>query len=561
MGTSLLVIVPGAVAQTFEETQQDYRHGDYEKVIKTASKKIEDYDYGGDWRLLLIKTLLTVGRYHEAHTNALAALHDYSDGLEKHLLARETYLYENDAESANRQLMEIRLLIERRSGRFQTEDIVPLGRALLMLGVEPRLVLDNCFRRAETMSPPQREAFLASGQLALDKHDYALAADAFRAGLKQFADDPDLEAGLAQAFEPSDREEMSMAIHAALEVNPRHIPSLLLLADHLIDAEEYEDAEKQLSLVLKVNPHNPEALAYRAVLAHLRNDTAGEENFRANALQFWKNNPRVDYIIGLKLAQKYRFSEGAAAQKRALAFDPTYLPAQRELAEDLLRLGQSDEGWKLVHQVHASDNYDVAIYNLITLHDQMAKYQTLTNSDFIVHMTPQEARLYGDSVLELLGRAKATLCKKYGIELTQPTTVDIFPEQKDFAVRTFGLPGNPGYLGVCFGSVITANSPASQAPNPANWQDVLWHEFCHVVTLNATKNRMPRWISEGISVYEERQASPAWGANMDLANRAAILKGKLTPLGELSSAFLTPKNGEQLQFAYYESSLVVEFLV
>jgi tetratricopeptide (TPR) repeat protein len=176
-------------------------------------------------------------------------------------------------------------------------------------------------------------------------------------------------------------------------------------------------------------------------------------------------------------------------------------------------------------------------------------------------MSALEARLYGDRVLDLLGRARAALCRKYGVELTRPTVVEIFPDQRDFAVRTFGMPGNPGYLGVCFGSVITANSPASQAPNPANWEDVLWHEFCHVVTLNDTKNRMPRWLSEGISVYEERQADPAWGERMNLAYRDTILKGDLTPLGELSGAFLQPKNGESLQFAYYESSLVVEYIV
>ena len=38
---------------------------------------------------------------------------------------------------------------------------------------------------------------------------------------------------------------------------------------------------------------------------------------------------------------------------------------------------------------------------------------------------------------------------------------EVFAEQKDFAVRTFGMPDNPGYLGVCFGSVITANGPAA----------------------------------------------------------------------------------------------------
>ncbi len=89
--------------------------------------------------------------------------------------------------------------------------------------------------------------------------------------------------------------------------------------------------------------------------------------------------------------------------------------------------------------------------------------------------------------------------------------VEIFPQQKEFAVRTFGLPGADGLLGVCFGRVITANSPASQGEHPSNWEAVLWHEFCHVVTLSKTRNKMPRWLSEGISVYEEGQRGPRLG--------------------------------------------------
>ena len=89
--------------------------------------------------------------------------------------------------------------------------------------------------------------------------------------------------------------------------------------------------------------------------------------------------------------------------------------------------------------------------------------------------------------------------------------VEIFPQKKEFAVRTFGLPGAEGFLGVCFGRVITANSPASQGEHPSNWESVLWHEYCHVVTLNKTRNKMPRWLSEGISVYEEGLAGPGLG--------------------------------------------------
>jgi hypothetical protein len=548
-------------AQEIEEAQEQFRRGNYEEVIQIAQKNV---DAGGspDWRLLLIRAQLTTGRYPEARTNALKAVNSFPTSLQTLLLARQADLFQNELESASRRVSEMQVYVQRRIQSAQTgEGLVDIGQALLLVGIEPRLVLENFFRRAEKLESPPREAFQATGELALDKHDFALAADAFRAGLAKFPDDPDLQAGLARAFESGDRDEMLKAITAALAINPRNVPSLLLMADHLIDAEQYDDAERQLGLVLKVNPYQPEALAYRAVLAHLRNDPEHEKEFRELGLRFWKTNPQVDHLIGLKLSQKYRFEEGAAAQKRALAFEPNYLPARRQLAEDYLRLGQNEQGWELAKAVHDQDAYDVTAYNLTVLHDQMAKFQTLTNADFIVHMSPLEAQLYGDRVLELLVRAKETLGRKYGVELTRPTTVEIFPEQKDFAVRTFGMPGNPGYLGVCFGSVITANSPASQAPNPANWEDVLWHEFCHVITLNATRNRMPRWLSEGISVYEERQANPAWGDKMNLAFRGLILKDELTPLGKLSSAFLTPKNGEYLQFAYYESSLVVEFIV
>ncbi len=72
---------------------------------------------------------------------------------------------------------------------------------------------------------------------------------------------------------------------------------------------------------------------------------------------------------------------------------------------------------------------------------------------------------------------------------------------------------------------------------------------------------MPRWLSEGISVYEEERADPAWATAMNPKFRAMILGPELTPLSQLSAAFLNAKTSLHLQFAYYESALAVEFLV
>ena len=232
-----------------------------------------------------------------------------------------------------------------------------------------------------------------------------------------------------------------------------------------------------------------------------------------------------------------------------------------QLSQDLLRLGREDEGWEAADAAFARDAYNVQTFNLLELRDELAKFRTLENEHFIVRMDAREADVYGDRVLALLERAREKLCSKYELDLAGKITIEIFPDPNDFAVRTFGMPAVSGYLGVCFGKVITANSPASQAEHPSNWEAVLWHEFCHVVTLELTHNKMPRWLSEGISVYEELQEDPTWGQQMTPRYRQMILDGELTPIGDLSSAFLSPKSPFHVQFAYFESALVVEYIV
>jgi tetratricopeptide (TPR) repeat protein len=297
------------------------------------------------------------------------------------------------------------------------------------------------------------------------------------------------------------------------------------------------------------------------VLAHLAGDAKGEGEARTQGLAAWATNPAVDYWIGEKLSSKYRFAEGAAHQRQALTFAPNYRPARVQLCQDLLRLGQEEEGWKLAAAVFEEDPYNVVAFNLIELRDHLAKFREIKNDHFLLRMDDREAQVYGDRAMALLERARTKLCAKYGAELGGPVTVEIFPRQQDFAIRTFGLPGGAGFLGVCFGPVVTVNSPASRMAHPADWEAILWHEFCHSVTLHVTRNNLPRWLSEGISVYEERQENAAWGQVMNPQYRDLILEGGATSVSQLSGAFLKPPSPMHLQFAYYESSMVVRYIV
>ncbi|HWN94905.1 MAG TPA: hypothetical protein VNT99_07720, partial [Methylomirabilota bacterium] len=520
-------------------------------------------EYEEEWRTLLARSLCRVGQYEKAGITMSNALDRYSWSIPIRLLAHEVLPYAGATNRAAEALREIESLLSARTDwRFRdVASLIAVGKAMLLLGADPRRVLDNIYEQARKANPDSRDVYIAMGELALDKHDSALAAKQFNAGLRRFEDDPDMHFGLARAFQSGDRKQMLLNAAAALEENTNHVGAMLLIAQHLIDAEEYEGASNLLARALTVNPWQPEAWAYRAVLNHLENDADGETAARDKALKFWRTNPQVDFLIGQKLSQKYRFAEGAAYQRRALAFDPGFVSAKAQLAQDLLRLGDEADGWRLAAEAHEEDEYDVTSFNLITLKDKLGKFRTLTNADFIVRMGTNEAPIYGQEVLALLSRAKSNLVEKYGITLSRPTIVEIFPEQKDFGVRTFGIPDNPGFLGVCFGAVVTANSPASQTGHAANWQAVLWHEFAHVITLQMTRNKMPRWLSEGISVFEELQENPTWGQRMTAKYREMILGDDFTPMGELSSAFLAPKTPLHLQFAYYESALAVEFIV
>ena len=237
------------------------------------------------------------------------------------------------------------------------------------------------------------------------------------------------------------------------------------------------------------------------------------------------------------------------------------MPAKIRLAQDLLRLGKEEEGWKLADESFAADGYNVVAHNLVTLQENIARFRTLEDDGFIVRMDAREADIYGRRVLDLLKRARRDAMRQVRSAAPQPMIVELFPAQQDFAIRTFGLPGGAGFLGVCFGTVITANSPASQDASPSCWEATLWHEFCHVVTLNKTSNKMPRWLSEGISVYEERQADRTWGQTMTPKYREMMLGDGFVPMSKLSGAFLSPPSPLHLQFAYFESSLAVEYLV
>jgi len=562
MAVSLwLVALPLSAVDTLADARERLRRGDYAGCVAAVSESQDVWNR--DVQLLRVRALMITGPALEAVKAADQQARRWFRNIEALMLLHDALVQIGQGKAAESILAHIQELGQRTPPQtWSPADRVALGRAMVHLNEEPKRVLDLYFKSATTQDPTYLLGYLAAGELALSKNDYALAAQFYTAAAKHDADDADVRLGLARAAKPDDRVVMLQHIEAALRTNPNHVGSLLLKTEHEIDTEAYEQAAATLDRVAAINAALPELWCYRAVLAHLAGDEQAQAAARAKALEPWPTNPAVDHLIGRKLSEKYRFVEGAEHQRRALEFAPKKLPATIQLAQDLLRLGQGkdQEGWALAEHVAKTDGYNVVAHNLATLRRHLNELETIENDRFIVRMDPREAQVYGAEVMALLDESSRVLCGKYGLQLDGKITVEIYPDQQDFAIRTFGVPGGVGYLGVCFGKVITMNSPAGLTAGAANWRSVLWHEFCHTVTLHMTRNRMPRWLSEGISVHEELQRDPSWGQRMTPDYRRMVLGGELSPLGQMSGAFLNPPSGRHLMFAYYQSALAVEFL-
>ena len=549
-------------AETVASCQQMLYAGRYEDCLKATTDAVTNKSYGEEWPILKADSELALGKYPEALETVTAGIERYSWSVRLRLLQYKSALANGKRDLAAAALVETEKLVSSASWRYtDADDLVALGEIAIALGADAKAVQEGFFERARKNYPNRPDGFLAAGRLALKKGDVSFAAELLTAAEKTMPDQADINFLLSEAYRTSDAEKATEFLKKSLELNSNYAPALLRITEQQIDREEYEQAEKTIQQLLTVNPNLPEAHSLQSVIWHLRNDEAAAETSRAAALKFSTTNPEVDHLIGRKLSQKYRFAEGAASQRKALEADVEFVEARIQLAQDLLRLGLEEEGWQQAEQANKADGYNTTLFNLLKLKDSLGRFTTVSSEHFQVRMETNEAAVYGPRVLALLEQAWTDATGRYEFTPEVPVYVEIYPRVDDFAVRTFGVPDVAGFLGVCFGKVVTANSPVTRKENPGSWESVLWHEFCHVITLQKTSNRMPRWLSEGISVFEERRTDSRWGQHMTPDFRSRILAGDVTPVAELSSAFLTAKSGEDLNFAYYESSMLVEHLV
>jgi len=104
------------------------------------------------------------------------------------------------------------------------------------------------------------------------------------------------------------------------------------------------------------------------------------------------------------------------------------------------------------------------------------------------------------------------------------------------------------------------DSPRARDVGDLNYGSTAWHELAHTFTLGLSAWRVPRWISEGLSVMEERRAGHGWGADVSADFLAVYKGGALPTASHINEGLVRPAFPAEIGFSYYEASLVMAMI-
>lgn len=532
--------------------------GDYSTAEAKAKEFLKADAGDGSVRVALGEALFQTGRYADAGAEFEKATAQSKGAIWlRAVLGRARALFAVGRDEQGRELLQELIRYYNSNPPSSAEELTLVARGLVYL--EKFKDANDLYIDAREADSEYVEAYISQGVLLNEKYNYGDAASLFRDALKINSNSADARVGLAHSKRLESNEEPLAEVDRALAINANHTGALVLRAWLDLEAGRPEGAEERIRRALQVAPSLVDAMAIRAAgfyLADKKPDLEGEIK-RALA-----TNPRAGSLFST-LAHfaviNRRYAESVEFGRRAVELSPRLWPARTELGIQLLRTGREAEGRAELQRTFDGDPFNVWAKNTLDLLDSMREFRDTVRSPFIVRAAAKDSDVVSTYAADLLEDAHKKLTAKYKFTPRGPITVELFSNHEDFAVRSLGLPGL-GALGVCFGQVIAMDSPLAREAGSFNWGSTLWHEFAHVITLQITDYRIPRWFSEGLSVFEERRARPGWGDDWIPQWLKAFSDGRFVKIDDLEAAFTRPRSPDQVPLAYFQASMLCEYI-
>ena len=261
-----------------------------------------------------------------------------------------------------------------------------------------------------------------------------------------------------------------------------------------------------------------------------------------------------------------RYRAAIDMYQKAVDIEPGLATAHEELGINLLRDNQMTRARQHLETAYELDPFSPRAVNTLRLMDSYSDFRLVDDTPVVEGDVPIVLRLHEDEsaaiapyATKLTRDSIAVFTERYGFDLREPVVIEMYPDHEDFAVRTAGMPGL-GILGATFGYVIAMDSPSGRPSQQFQWGTTLWHEMAHVFTLEATNHLVPRWYSEGISVFEEWRTGPNPGVRIPMSVYNAMKDDRFLPIANLDEGFLRPTYDEQIIVSYMQAGLVCDFI-
>lgn len=427
---------------------------------------------------------------------------------------------------------------------------------------------NDIFIRATKKGDVPFSLYVDWGRLYLEKYNPAEAESIFKDGLKAAEKDSglperwskaDLYLGLAEALDAESSPGMKDVLAKALELAPEN-PRLAVYRGRIALGEEDWDKAAQIAdQALKTTPGFLGLLELRCAAAFF---SAKDDDFEQARAELERVNPRdadLYELLGDLCVANRRLEEAVEHYGHALELNPQQWSALASRGINRLRLGEEETGTADLEKAYANDPYNIWTVNTLRLVDSFSRFDRIEDGQFSIKLNQNESAVLRPYVEELLHRSLETLEQRYQHPVEHPIVFEMYPDHEDFAVRTLGLPGL-GALGATFGRIVAMDSPSARPRGTFHWGSTLWHEMAHVVTLSLSRDRVPRWFTEGLSMMEERRAGPGWGDPLTVQFVRTYQEGKLLPLKDLNSGFVHPETPEQISISYFQAGWLCRWM-
>ena len=438
------------------------------------------------------------------------------------------------------------------------ESLDPFVRAEAYWGLGRYDEANDEFRAAYKNQPKSATVRVEWGRLYLDHYQPGDAARLFEEALEIDSNSTAAYLGLAHvAAQAFDKKAVDLA-QRTIQLDPKAPDGHELLAYLALENNDTRVATDEAQKALNISNEALDGMAVLASIDWLAGKTQSEWMDRVLEI-----NPAYGeaYATGAHFfVINRRYEEAISFYRKALELNNKLWPARSQLGVNLMRLGFDNEAKQELERCYEAHYRDAETVNSLRLLDTLNDYQTFKTPTTELILNKKEAPLLRPYIEPELQRAIATYERKYKMKLPGPVRLEVFPNHEDFMVRTLGLPGQGGLLGVTFGLVVAMDSPSARPAGEFNWASTMWHELSHVYVITATHHLVPRWFTEGLSVHEETAASPDWGDRMTPEIVRALQKKLLLPVSQLDRGFLRPEYPDQVMVSYFEAGKMCDYI-